>query len=187
MEQTFFAAVFVFVNVSVFLWHSSTRGFLSRRHTLALVAFSVFYIPGGLRIIACWLSERLSKKIVIAQKERQRWFLILLIIGVVICLPKLLRPMRIDKQGYKDTAEWLSENTAREDIIAVPDNRIAFYAERKWVEYWNDDVPAHAKYVVRIVKNEDEKPEFGRSVQEKYSVWVDRQEKKRKIVTYEMF
>ncbi len=51
---------------------------------------------------------------------------------------------------------------------------------------YNKTVPKQAKYIVRIVKDEDEKPEFGTSVQEKYSVWVDKREKKKRIVIYEV-
>lgn len=131
MEQTFFAAAFIIVNIAILLWQSSCRDFLSRRHTLALVVFTIFYIPIGLHTIARWLSERNPKNNVSMQKNVQQWFSILLVIGMAICLPKLLRPMRIDKQGYLDAAIWLKENTKPEDIIAVPDNRISFYAERK--------------------------------------------------------
>ena len=37
-----------------------------------------------------------------------------------------------------------------------------------------------------MVENEDEKPNFDRIGQEKYSVWVDKREKKKRIIIYEM-
>ena len=183
LEQTFFAAAFVIFNVVMLSWQSSR--FLSRRHTLSLVVFTIFYIPIGLQIIACWLSEKYPKKNVSMQKNKQRWFFILLVIGMAICMPKLLRPMRINKQGYLDAAMWLKENTKPEDIIAAQDRRLYFYAERKGLVY-NKTVPKQAKYIVRIEKNEDEKPEFEIEVREKTSVWVDKRKKKKRIVIYKV-
>ena len=185
-EQTFFATAFLVVNVALLLWQSLCRNCLSKRHTLALVAFTVFYIPIGLHIIAGWISERTSKNNVIVPKNRQRWFLILMVVGMSICLPKLLSPIRIEKQGYRETANWLREIMLPDDIVAVPDVRIGFYSERKWVRYWDDNITAQTKYVVRVVKNKDEKPKFNRTVQEKYSVWIDRREKKKRLVVYEV-
>jgi len=46
--------------------------------------------------------------------------------------------------------------------------------------------PSRAKYVVKIVKDEDKKPEFGRTVQERYSVRMNKREKKKRIVIYEV-
>ncbi len=183
LEQTFFAAAFIILNIAMLCWLS--RAFLSRRHTLALVVFTIFYIPIGLHTIACWLSEKSPKNNVSMQKNSQRWFFVLLAIGMVICLPKLLRPMRIDKQGYLDAAMWLKENTKPKDIIAVPDKRISFYAERKGLGYGNK-VPKQAKYIVSIVRDGDEGPEFGIVVQEKNSVWIDKRNKKKRIVIYDV-
>jgi len=181
LEQTFFAAAFIILNIAMLCWRS--RGFLSRRYTLALVAFTIFYIPIGLHTIAFWLSERSPKKNVSMQKNRQRWFFVLLVIGIAICLPKLLRPMRIDKQGYLDAAKWLKENTKPENIIAVPDKRISFYAERKGLAY-DKNVPKGVKYIVKILKW-GEKPQLGLAVQEKCSAWIGRRGKRRKLIIYE--
>ncbi|MCK4293062.1 MAG: glycosyltransferase family 39 protein [Planctomycetes bacterium] len=182
LEQTFFAAAFIIFNVVMLSWQSNR--FLSRRHTLALVAFTIFYIPIGLHTIACWLSERSPKNDVAMQKNKQHWFFVLLIIGIVICLPKLLRPMRIDKQGYLDAAVWLKENTKPEDIIAVPDKRISFYAERKGRAY-DKNVPKGVKYIVKIVKG-GEKPKVRLAVQEKCSAWIGRRGKRKRVIIYEV-
>jgi len=100
-------------------------------------------------------------------------------------MPKLLRPVRIEKQGYRDAAEWLSKNTAATDIIAVPDKRISFYAERKGLIY-DKKIPKGVKYVVGIVKDEDKRLQWDRNVQEKYSAWLDKRNKKKRIVIYEV-
>jgi hypothetical protein len=121
----------------------------------------------------------------VSKGNRGSWFWVLLLIGIGICLPKLLRPIRIEKEGYRDTAEWLRGNTARQDIIAVSDRRISFYAERKGLML-GKKVPQGAGYVVRIMKNEDEELNLGRIVKEKHSVWVDGRKKDKKLVIYKV-
>lgn len=90
----------------------------------------------------------------------------------------------MDKQGYLDAAMWLKENTKPEDIIAVPDKRIAFYAERKGLVYGNK-FPQQAKYIVKIVKG-GEKPKVNSAVQEKCSAWIGGRGKRKRVVIYEV-
>jgi hypothetical protein len=186
-EQAFYAAAFIVSNIVLLSWQLYCRqlsclNFLSRRHTLALVAFTAFYIPIGIDIIAGWTSERTSKGRPITEKDKQRWFYILLIIGISICLLKLFKFTGTQKYGYREAAMWLNKNTASTDIIAVPDMRIAFYAERKGLEYGSDQLPEQVDYIVRIVKSEDEKLIFGKNTKEEYSTWVDKHKKSRKLV-----
>jgi hypothetical protein len=106
-----------------------------------------------------------------------------MIVGFCICAAKLvmISPLRWEKQGYKDAAEWLRKNTAPTDIIAVPDKRIAFYAERKGLEY-SEQIPEQVDYIVRIVKSEDEKSGFGKDTEE-YSTWINKHKRSEKLVT----
>ena len=186
LEQTFFAAAFIVVNVVIILWQQLSRGPLSRRYTLLLVAFTIFYIPLGLYIIACWLSKKIYRGVAVEENIR-RWFFILMAVGFGICAVKLVRisPLRWEKQGYRDTAEWLSKNTATTAIIAVPDHRIVFYAERKGLKY-SEQIPEQVDYIVRIVKSEDEKLVFGKDTKEEYATWVDKCEKNKKLVIYKV-
>jgi hypothetical protein len=195
--QAFYAAAFIVLNIMLLSWQLYCRqlyclNFLSRRHTLALVAFTAFYIPIGIEIIAGWINERTTKGRSITEKDRpfdsaqdrQRWFYILLIIGIAICLPKLFKLIDTQKYGYRDAATWLGKNTAPADVIAVPDPRISFYAERTGLEY-DQQIPEQVDYIVRIVKSEDERPEIGKKNEEKYSTGVDKKES-RKLVIYKV-
>jgi 4-amino-4-deoxy-L-arabinose transferase-like glycosyltransferase len=187
-EQAFYAAAFIILNIVLLSWQISHRHFLSRRHTLALVAFTAFYIPIGIEIIAGWISERTAKgKPFDSAQDRQRWFYILLIIGIAICLPKLLKFIDTPKYGYKDVAMWLNKNTASTDIIAVPDMRIVFYAERKGLEYleYNEKIPEQVDYIVKIAGSGDEKLEIGKGIKDEYSTWMDKKES-RKLVIYKV-
>ena len=144
-----------------------------------MVTFTIFYIPVGLGVAGNWLRSKGVKE------KKLSWFLVLLFVGIGICLPKLFRPIHMKKQGYREAANWLRENTSGTDIIAAAGNRIVFYAERVGMDY-DEEIPRQAKYVVRIVKDKDEKPEWAGGSEEKFSVWVNEREKKKRIVIYEV-
>jgi len=181
--ERFFVPAFVAFNVVMLLTLYYKWEYISRRHCFPLVAFTIFYVPIGLEVAADWLASRFSKSRQASDKDVRQWFFILLITGTAICLPKLFKHPGADKQGYRTAAAWLKKNTAPEDLIAIPDRRITFYAERKGLLY--DTKPSsRAEYVVIIVRDENEKPDFAQAAKEEYSVWVDERKKNRKLVIY---
>lgn len=184
-EELFLITTFVLANVTMMvLRYYCIQLAVSKRWSLPLVTFTIFYIPVGLRTMANWLNNKRShpkQKTDIPKKKQLSWFVILFLIGIGICMPKLLRPVRIEKQGYKDAANWLKENTASADIIAVPDRRIAFYAQRKGLVY-GEKIPEQADYIIRIVNSEDEKLWLGTETKEEYSTLLDKRKKNKKIV-----
>ena len=184
--ERFFVPVFIVLNVIIMILLYCSYEYIERRHCLPLVTCSIFYVPIGLQILADWLSSRFSKGRSGNKPKPQLWFFILMAVGVGICLPKLLRPLRIEKQGYRDTAKWLLENTAREDIVAVPDMRIYFYAERDGFKYESEKEASRARYFVRIVESEDEELSLGSAAQEEHSLWLDKRKKKRRLVIYKV-
>ena len=179
----FFVPAFAALNIFMLITLYYSWGYISRRHCLPLVVFTIFYVPIGLEVSAGWLADRFSKSRPASGKDCRLWFFILLIIGTAICLPKLLRPTGSDKSGYRTAAAWLRENTAQDDLIASPDRRIPFYAERKTLIYETSPI-RKTEYVVTIVKNENEVSDFAGNATKQYSVWVDEHKKNRKIVIY---
>lgn len=149
----FFVIIFIALNVFVTTLLYCKFGYMSRRHTLPLVVFTIFYVPIGIETLASWLSVKFSDK-----ANTNFWFSTLMLIGIVICSPKLLSPVRAEKQSYRDAARWLAKNTNEGDIIAVPDTRIGFYAGRGSVEYNGQDIPKEAKYAVKILKDRKNMP-----------------------------
>jgi hypothetical protein len=184
--ERFFVPVFIVFNISMMILLRLDYGYISRRHCLPLVVFSIFYVPIGLQIFAEWLSNRFSKGCLENNPKPQLWYFILAAVGVTICLPKLVRPLRIEKKGYRDVARWLKENTAEEDLIAVPDRRIGFYAERDISASENENASEGIDYIVSLVKDENEKPEVGRTVQKKLSLWLDKRRKKYRLIIYKV-
>ena len=183
--ERFFVPAFVTLNVVMLIALYYSWGYISRRHCMPLVVFTIFYVPIGLEVSAGWLAGRFSKSTPASDQDRQRWFFILLITGIVICMPKLLRLSGSDKQGYRTAAAWLRENTAQDDLIASPDSRITFYAERKAIIY--ETTPSRkTEYAVAIVKDENEVPDFVDNAQKQYSVWENERRKNKKLVIYKM-
>ena len=154
--QMFFMAVLIALNVTLVILLYCRYGYMSRRHTLPLVAFTIFLIPAGLQVLAIWLEGVFSPRIKRSSSiraDKQVWFFVLCIIGICVCIPKLLRPLRSEKQSYRDATRWLAQNTNESDIIATPDSRISFYAGRRGVEYKGQGVAEGAKYIVAVTKN----------------------------------
>lgn len=149
-----FISALVILYVTMMLLLHINFGYISRRHFMPMIVFTVFYIPAGLLIIADWISGINIKGNEDKQKNTQKWFFILLTTGMLICLVKLSGLTSAERKGYREAAKWLKENTAPADIIAVPDPRISFYAERKGVvnggNYFTDDI----KYAVITIKED---------------------------------
>jgi hypothetical protein len=152
---------------------------MSRRHTLPLVIFTIFYVPIGIETLASWLGEKFPNK-----ANTGFWFMVLVVIGIAICSPKLLRPIRAEKQSYRDAARWLAKNTDEKDIIAVPDSRIGFYSGRRGVEYDGRAVPKEAQYVVKIFEGKNNTPSGEEMLQAKEVFSVEGKDKKSKVIIY---
>ena len=159
--EKFFIIAIIALNIPVMIWLYCKHGYMSDRHTLPLLIIPILYVPVGLHELAIWCQKRFPRKAksctAINHNERF-WFLVLLLIGVSICTPKLFRPIRAEKQGYRAAAKWLKANTDSTAIVAVPDKRISFYAERGELVYENDDIPEKAEYIVKIFKKQENEP-----------------------------
>lgn len=153
--EKFFVPAFMVQNVAILILLHCNYEYISRRHSLPLVTFSVFYVPIGLQVMGNWLESKGSKGPSETRQNSWLWFLVLLAVGIAICLPKLLRPLRIEKRVYTTAAEWIKENTGDEDLLAVSDPRISFYAERKSRSYLGNHLPSDVKYVVRAMQEGD--------------------------------
>ena len=155
--EKFFVIAIIVLNVPVMIWLYCKHGYMSDRHTLPLLIIPILYVPVGLQELAIWLQDRFSKKAepsAAINRNERFWFLVLFLIGICICAPKLLRPIRIEKQGYRTAVKWLEANTDSAALIAVPDKRISFYAEREGLVYENGNIPEKAEYIVKVSKKQ---------------------------------
>ncbi len=158
----FFLTILIAINVLLMIWLYTKYDYMSKRHTLPLVIFAIFYIPAGLQRLASWLQNMRNKKpnasAPINGRTKPTVFLVLLAIGICAGIPKLLRPIRAEKAPYRTAAQWLNEHSSPKDLIATPDLRITFYAQRDGLQYATEQIPEQARYVVEIFSNEDRQP-----------------------------
>lgn len=181
--EKFFISSFISFNVLLLILLFYNRGYMSRRHCLPLIVFTIFYIPSGLKILSNWLGIRFSK----AEQKIEAssvWFWILLSIGIIICLPKLFRPIRFEKQIFRTSSRWIKENTMKEDVIGVADKRIAFYADRAISELHGGNIPADAEYIVKIFKKNEDMLRYNEKIEEKFSKLIHWESKKYLVAIY---
>ena len=159
--------------------------YISRRHCLPLVVMLVFFIPDGLEVLSKWLSGNVFKKTSLAGDGSGKLFVALLVLGIIIGVPKLLRPLGSDKEGYIAAAEWLKENSPKDAFVFCTDSRVGFYAERKNLSDLNKKKLPSELYIVEISKNGEGalSKEYG-NVSEEYSGRVNPRDERKRITIY---
>lgn len=121
-------------------------GYVSRRHLLPLTALACFFIPAGIE----WIAGRLFGK------QQAKGYYALIMIGLVVCMPKLLKPLGQDKQPYLEVSRWLKEHTPPTAVLCSFDTRIPFYAERPYSVYrqrWNARRATRANFWIVLSKD----------------------------------
>ncbi len=150
-ESVFFITAFILLNIAGLILRYCIGSALSSRYVLPLTAFTIFFVPVGLQVLGREIDKLLCKTI--CKNDRleegaRRWFFILLVVGLTICLPKLFRPIRIEKKDYRTAAEWLNKNTPENSLLAISgiDPRIVFYADRESTQAMSQN----ADYAVKM-------------------------------------
>ncbi|MBN2138017.1 MAG: glycosyltransferase family 39 protein [Sedimentisphaerales bacterium] len=154
--KKFFTLCLLACNATLMIWLYTRYGYMSKRHTLPIVVFSILYIGAGLRKLAalmCGGPKSESGGSGRADERRHFVFVLLMVVGISICIPKLLRPIHHDRRFIRLTSRWLADNTDPKDVLAVSDIRISFYAERIGIVYHDGAVPGEAGYVVDVLKD----------------------------------
>jgi len=176
-KEKFLMSLFIAVNITLlFLRSTNFDRAMSKRYVLPILALTIFYVATGLELLSHKiLNQRWNSRI--SNSQKRAWFYALVVIGLCICMPKLFRPIGADKDGYLKAANWLKENTCKKDIVAVPDKRIGFYADRKRAE----KPEKSARYVVKNLENGEETPA---GITEVWSTYLNKK-KKNKVVIYQ--
>jgi hypothetical protein len=185
--EKFFVITAIALNIPVMIWLYCRHGYMSDRHTLPLLIIPILFVPVGLQELAIWCNKKFSRQVESSPAVNRKewfWFMVLLVIGVSICTPKLFRPIRSKKQGYRAAAQWLKANTDGTAIIAVPDRRISFYAERRELVYENENIPERAEHIVKIFKKQEDKPILMNLLGKLEYEYIDRKEKSVNVIIY---
>ncbi|MCL5281644.1 MAG: glycosyltransferase family 39 protein [Planctomycetes bacterium] len=154
-----------------------------RRYALGMIALTIFYLPVGIEVMARWLSSihPLPQPHWMPRRlPGLSWFHLLVAVGLAVCLPRLLLASPGTKVGYRAAAAWLQQNTKPGDVLAVPDVRISFYAQRQGLLYLQHPDSRRADYIIII---EDGKtPQIPEQWHREYSVMVDRRTRKTLVI-----
>lgn len=158
----FLMAAFILLNLAMVILRYVCAGpELSGRYILPLTVITIFFVPIGLQQFAQWIDKLFRTTICkngSPENKTQQWFFILLAVGITICLPKLLRPLRVEEKDYRQAAEWIKKNTQDNDLLAVSglDPRITFYADRKFIKVTQKTMPSNADFAVKMYDNDTE-------------------------------
>lgn len=158
MERVLIPA-FLIVNLGLMVGRQVWFGSGSdRRYGMALICLTIFYLPMGLDVIVRVLSRISARRNAPAPagtEQRSFWFYLLVSIGILLCTPKLIfTPLRAEKAGLRIAGEWLRQNTPADAVIAEPDGRISFYAERRGLPYERYPNVRKADFVVEIARGD---------------------------------
>jgi hypothetical protein len=167
---------FILLNFVMLVWLYNFSGYLSRRHCLPMSLLFLFYCPGGIEFV----SQKLSG---IFKRKAGFLFSVFLAAGIVLCLPALLAAKRNDRAGFLDAANWLNNNAPKESLIAVPDLRINFYAQRRGFYGWEKKDFGNADFAVVEVKSDANAPDWGEKMAE---FRVNPQKKKSRLIIYKL-
>jgi hypothetical protein len=181
----FFISAFILFNVLLLILLFHSRGYMSRRHCLPLVVFTIFYVPSGLRVLSSWFAMKFSK-VRSGNAQERLWFFVLLSVGILICFPKLFSPMRLEKEIFITSSQWIQENTHKNDVICDNDGRIGFYAGRKTVKFSDKYVPNNAKYLVNIFKKYEKMVQYNEKEKGRLSILTHWEGKKYIIAVYSL-
>jgi putative effector of murein hydrolase LrgA (UPF0299 family) len=154
-----------------------------RRYSVAMIALTIFYVPVGIEVMAGWLNRLYplprprSTPVALGQSS---WFYVLAVVGILVCLPKLVLSSPGNKAGYRAAAAWLQHNTEADAVLAVPDIRISFYAQRRGLFYVQYPNARRVDYVVMI--DDDGQRQVPEQWRREYSVLVDRRSKRTLVI-----
>ena len=177
MGSKFFVTTFIFLNIAVLvLRYCCVSPDLSTRYALPLTSLTVFFVPDGLEAAGVWIQRMFGRKS-ISEDNTKQWFLVLLTIGLITCIPKLLTPIRDEKTAYLQAADWLKTNTTEQDRIVAFDIRIGFYAQRNAA-----GTPENgANYVAKKIKGYEKPP---KDMIEAWSMYLSDRGNGDKLVIY---
>ena len=181
--EKFFICSLIIFNILILTWLYCRHGYMSRRHTMPLYAVLSVYLYSGIEIVEAWIKRKFSGTRISYVHNGRFWLYITVATGILICTPKLLRPVGYDKQGFRTVADWIKNNTQDSDLIAVPDKRIGFYSRRAYVFYDDCDVelPGSDYIVLMTQSNKVENDNLNLRVDTLYS--IDMGEKQLSVIS----
>jgi hypothetical protein len=130
----FILAMMVGTLALLYLRYFYYEGGLSKRYLLPLSAGTIFFVPEGIRWVGLWgervmraKNEMLSR----TMRSKVRISTVLLVLGIAVCLPRLVRPIRWEKEYYRQAARYVAKVTKPDERVWASDRWICLYADRQ--------------------------------------------------------
>ncbi len=191
-----FILSFILFRISVLLVVAG----INARYLYAFIPMALCWAGTGFWEIDYRLQEKFkNKSLTIGEAKISHFSIIILVVIIVICLPRGLKPIRGHRAIQKEAGYWLKAyaGAGQEKIIVVsPSPQEAFYAKAKWydlegstyTEIINNATLKEADFII-IDRNIDKMcPDFRGSIRsDDLELLTDKFEKsKRKIIIYKL-
>jgi hypothetical protein len=107
-------------------------GYLSSRHVLPLLLFSIYWVGKGLMAIYEWICKKTESFLLFHRltpiEQSAIIFVALLVLLSAVILPKTLKPQRYERLPEKWAGLWIKNQSGEGTIIFTTVPRVAYYA-----------------------------------------------------------
>lgn len=107
--------------------------YLSGRHVLPLILFSIYWVGEGLMAIYEWIYKKTESILLfhrlIPRKQSVIIFVAVLVLLSAIVLPKTLKPQRYERLAEKWAGIWIKSQSGKGMTIFTTVPRVAYYAD----------------------------------------------------------
>jgi len=121
-------------------------GYLSGRHVLPLLFFSIYWVGEGFVTIYEWICKKTESILLFhrltLRKQPVIIFVTLLFLILATVLPKTLKPQRYERLPEKWAGIWIKSQSGKGMIIFTTAPRVAYYADRnfKYIDFNKDQL-----------------------------------------------
>lgn len=127
-----FVAVFLAVFGAILVRHSAALGYLSTRHTMALVMACLPWAAAGLRDIFCRWCVPLSA-VLAWRPRRSLGYLAVVVLGVAV----QARPAHASRRGHEEAGRWLARHARQGEAVLDTRGWAAFLSGLRSYDPWH--------------------------------------------------
>jgi 4-amino-4-deoxy-L-arabinose transferase-like glycosyltransferase len=119
--------------------------FANRRFFVQLTPVALAWTALGVESAAAYVAKSL-KGARIPKSMAANPLAPLIVLVALVTLPKTLTPINAPHSHFKEAGLWIRANSAESAILMTNEKRVAFYAQRKWIEAPAMNEPEPVKY-----------------------------------------
>jgi hypothetical protein len=121
-------------------------GYLSGRHVLPLILFSIYWVGEGFMVIYRWICKKAESILLFHRLIPISQSVIILVAGLalilVIVLPKTLKPQQYERLPEKWAGIWIKNQSGEGTTIFTTVPRVAYYAggNFEYIDFNKDNI-----------------------------------------------